>query len=257
MGNQRSLICLKCGNRFYVNMEDYRLANNNPVCPDCLIRTTSIIESFSKDSSSVSDGISFALKTAESIFSYASRKTNITQSAKLNEEDAVYTDDDVTNHFIPTKSENFKNIVEVGLNTVVNKLRDMPTSFLTETNDFENWECIGCLGDVYDNHPEILRKYNHSVGLYMHKINGKIMYIGRAVEYANGGLRKRLSDYCRPNGSARKHPSGQKIHANRYRIHTYILVVGSDAAAAEKSKKLEEQYVGKYNPPWNDKLKTL
>lgn len=89
----------------------------------------------------------------------------------------------------------------------------------------------------------------------MHKINGQIMYIGRAVEYNNGGFRKRLSDYCRDSDSARKHPSGQKIYTNRYRIQTYVMVVGKDREAAERTKRLEKQYVARYSPPWNDKLK--
>lgn len=250
METKRSLICLKCGTRFYVNTEEYRTAKNNPFCSDCLNQTDFVDETVSDDSSSVTDGINLALKAAETIFSCASRIKSNSRSSKTDEGDA-------TNCFAPTEGNMLKDIVETGLNTVASKLINEPASSSAETNGFEKWECIGCLGDVYDNHPEILRKYNHSVGLYMHKINGKIMYIGRAVEYANGGIRKRLSDYCRPNPSARKHPSGQKIHANRYRIKTYILVVGSDAAAAEKSKKLEGQYVGKYNPPWNDKLKTL
>ena len=116
------------------------------------------------------------------------------------------------------------------------------------------WQSIGCLGDAYDNGE--LGRFSHCVGLYMHKINGAVMYIGRAVELTNGGLRKRLSDYCRPDGSARKHPSGQKIHENRYRIQTSVLVVGSDIEAVERSKNLEKLFVGRYNPPWNDKLKT-
>ena len=53
-----------------------------------------------------------------------------------------------------------------------------------------------------------LTPYNHCVGLYRHVINGKTMYVGRAIELHNGGFRKRLSDYCRESNSARKHTSG-------------------------------------------------
>lgn len=36
MGNQRSVICLKCGNRFYVDSEEYRLIKDNPFCSSCM-----------------------------------------------------------------------------------------------------------------------------------------------------------------------------------------------------------------------------
>ena len=257
MESKRSFICLNCGNKVYVSREEYLTIKHDPVCPDCRNKKDTCEETYSESTSSyVTEGINSVLETAEKILSNSLHNINV-NSKKQTTSDAIYIDENLSDRSVLSKREIFKNLVDVGINIVISKFSEMPVSSVSGVDDFAKWEHIGCLGDVYDNHREILTKYSHCVGLYMHKINGKIMYIGRAVEYANGGLRKRLSDYCRPNGSARKHPSGQKIHANRYRIQTYILVVGSDAAAAEKSKRLEEQYVGKYNPPWNDKLKTL
>ena len=53
------------------------------------------------------------------------------------------------------------------------------------------WRCIGKLVSAD------LSSLNHSVGLYRHTIGGETMYVGRALELHNGGLRKRLSDYRR------------------------------------------------------------
>lgn len=121
-------------------------------------------------------------------------------------------------------------------------------------SDFSNWECIGNLNEAYLNNK--LSKYNNCIGLYMHKINDEIMYIGRAIEYNNGGFRKRLADYCRDSSSARKHTSGQIIYQNRKNITTYLLIVGNDEEAKEKTIILEKEYINKYNPPWNKQLKT-
>ena len=111
------------------------------------------------------------------------------------------------------------------------------------------WKCIGPLLSAN------LTPYNHSVGLYKHVIDGKIVYIGRAIEYNNGGLRKRLSDYRREGDSAREHQSGQSIYNNLDKITTYVLVVGSDEKAAEMTKKLEPMFIAKYQPSFNRNFK--
>ena len=46
------------------------------------------------------------------------------------------------------------------------------------------WICIGPLKTAN------LTPYNHCVGLYRHVVNGKTMYVGRAIELYNGGFRK-------------------------------------------------------------------
>ena len=93
--------------------------------------------------------------------------------------------------------------------------------------------------------------YNHCVGLYRHVINGQTMYVGRAVEWNNGGFRKRLSDYRRDSNSARTHTSGRLIHEHLDEIRTYLLIVGSDAKAAEITKQLEGRFIARYGSPWN------
>ena len=48
------------------------------------------------------------------------------------------------------------------------------------------------------------------IGLFRADLGGTIMYIGKAVEVDNGGLRKRLSDFSRPSPSAREHHGGMR-----------------------------------------------
>lgn len=107
------------------------------------------------------------------------------------------------------------------------------------------WQSIGYL-ETTD-----LSPYNHCVGLYRHVIDGKTMYIGRAIELYNGGFRKRLSDYRRESDSARLHTSGRIINENLSKIITYVLVVGNTDEAIENTKKLEGLFVRQCHPSWN------
>lgn len=107
------------------------------------------------------------------------------------------------------------------------------------------WKYIGKLKDAN------LTPYNSCVGLYRHVVNGTTKYVGRAIELNNGGFRKRLSDYRRESNSARKHASGRTIYENLDKIETYILVVGNTQEAVEITKKLEGEFVRRYNPEWN------
>ena len=110
------------------------------------------------------------------------------------------------------------------------------------------WVSIGMLKTAE------LSPYNHCVGLYRHVINGTTKYVGRAIELHNGGFRKRLSDYRRESNSARKHSSGRTIYEHLDEIETYILIVGSDDEAVETTKKLEGQFVRRYDPEWNKQI---
>ncbi|MDB2046487.1 hypothetical protein ACSW8Q_17975 (plasmid) [Clostridium perfringens] len=107
------------------------------------------------------------------------------------------------------------------------------------------WRSIGALKDVN------LSAYNHDVGLYMMQIGSQVVYIGRAVEYNNGGFRKRLSDYRREGNSARKHTSGRTINENLDKIQVSLLIVGQDEEAATVAKRLEPLFIGRYKPIWN------
>lgn len=110
------------------------------------------------------------------------------------------------------------------------------------------WQKLGILSNLS---MDDLRPYNHHAGLYKAVMNGKIYYIGRAVEYNNGGFRKRLRDYVRDSESARTHKSGKQMHENADRIQLSILVVGSSDEAVEITKVLEKALIRKYTPQWN------
>lgn len=111
-----------------------------------------------------------------------------------------------------------------------------------------SWRPLGILSSANISH---LSGY---VGLYRANLNGKIVYIGRAVEYDNGGLRKRLSDYTRESDSARKHRSGQLMHQHASELFIDVLITGSDSDAADVAKNLEPYLIGKYRPEWNKML---
>lgn len=108
-----------------------------------------------------------------------------------------------------------------------------------------SWQYVGTL-DSLD-----LSRYSRYVGLYKAELGGKLVYIGRAIEYSNGGIRKRLSDYTRESDSARKHTSGQLMHANASDLKISVLIVGNDEDAASATKKLEQYFIGRYSPEWN------
>jgi hypothetical protein len=112
-----------------------------------------------------------------------------------------------------------------------------------------SWQSVGYLDSID------LSPYSSYVGLYRAELGGRVVYIGRAVEYSNGGIRKRLSDYTRDSDSARKHTSGQLMHAHASDLKMSILLVGRDEEAAEATRKLERYFIGKYTPEWNKMLK--
>lgn len=108
-----------------------------------------------------------------------------------------------------------------------------------------SWQYAGILSQLN------LTQYNKYVGLYRARLGGRVVYIGKATEWNNGGFRKRLSDYTRDSASARKHGSGQKMYQHRNELTIELLIVGSDARAAEITPKLEALMIGRYNPEWN------
>lgn len=102
------------------------------------------------------------------------------------------------------------------------------------------------LGKLEDLTVENLKPYNKSIGLYKATENGTVKYIGRAIEYNNGGFRKRLRDYVRPSDSGRTHQSGQSMNANAENLVISILIVGNSAAQVETVKELEKAMIQRY-----------
>lgn len=118
-------------------------------------------------------------------------------------------------------------------------------------NEWEReWHSIGVLSDID------LSPFSSSVGVYKATKSGTVVYVGRAVEFANGGFRKRLSDYRRESDSARKHKSGKLMYEHADHLNISIIITGSDSEAASIAKQLEKMLVAKYNPEWNTMLKS-
>ena len=89
------------------------------------------------------------------------------------------------------------------------------------------------------------------IGLYKAILNNKIVYIGRAVEYSNGGLSKRLNDYVRNSDSGRKSAAGCKMHAYRGLLNIEILEIGDNENDVALVKLLERIYIYDLKPKWN------
>ena len=104
-------------------------------------------------------------------------------------------------------------------------------------------------------------KYNNECGVYKMKDKDtkKTKYVGRAIEYNNGGFRKRLSDYTRESGSSRKHSSGKTIFENRNNLYVEFCSTGKGEKGANKARKLEKKIIKKekkkgsslFNVQWN------
>lgn len=109
------------------------------------------------------------------------------------------------------------------------------------------WRSIGMLRNVQGN----ISYLNKSVGLYRAKSNGKVVYIGRAIEYNNGGLRKRLTDYVRSSESSRGTNSSNNMNTYKENLYIDVLIVGENEEAANITRKLEIMMIGKYRPQWN------
>ena len=92
---------------------------------------------------------------------------------------------------------------------------------------------------------------NKTVGLFRAVDSGQTMALGQACEYANGGLRKRISDFGRKSPSSREHFMGEFIHDNRHRLEAHVLCVGRDENAAEITKQLRGYMLELYKPPKN------
>lgn len=109
------------------------------------------------------------------------------------------------------------------------------------------WKSVGMLRNVQGN----ISYLNKSVGLYRAKLNGEVVYIGRAIEYNNGGLRKRLTDYVRSSESSRGTNSSNNMNTYKDNLYIEVLIVGEDEEAAMATRKLEVMMIGKYRPKWN------
>ena len=87
----------------------------------------------------------------------------------------------------------------------------------------------------------------HHVGLFRASFGHAIMYIGKAVEVDNGGLRKRLSDFRRASPSGREHHGAMRIHDHLKELDLQVLITGT----VELAELLKLAMIARHLPPWN------
>jgi hypothetical protein len=102
-----------------------------------------------------------------------------------------------------------------------------------------------------------LSQLRDKIGLYRmtDRATGEVVYIGKAVEFNNGGLRKRLSDYTREGTSGRKHKSGRIIHENMNNLKVEVFAVNNDEDAVHLINNIEALTINLTNPSWNTQYK--
>ena len=107
---------------------------------------------------------------------------------------------------------------------------------------------LGTLGEV---ELSDLKAFNSSIGIYIMLMAGVPVYIGRAIEYKNGGFRKRIRDYLRDSSSARKHTSGRLINANKNNLDLYIIELGRGEEDVEWVKEVESSMISEIFTAFN------
>ena len=114
------------------------------------------------------------------------------------------------------------------------------------------WEGPFLLGEI-EKHPKLIKRM---VGVYRFYRKGirRVWYIGRAVEYKNGGLRKRLRDYVRKSDSARKSGIGPQAYRDRSQIQVWVMYVGDDLKAVLITRLLEWLLIRRLKPIGNKQL---
>jgi len=94
--------------------------------------------------------------------------------------------------------------------------------------------------------------YSKDIGIYRAILADEVVYIGKATELDNGGLRKRLRDYTRSSTSARNYPAGQLMYANRNNIRIEIVVFNRSLGSVPEIDALEAQLIREIKPIWNN-----
>ena len=92
------------------------------------------------------------------------------------------------------------------------------------------------------NFSDIVKKAPNQIGVYVVRKDGKVMYVGRAIEQrvgqATSGLRKRLLEHFRGSRSGKK-----ELFQNRDKVNVEIIPLKS----VEAVKKMEAELIRKYD----------
>ena len=99
--------------------------------------------------------------------------------------------------------------------------------------------------------------YSTDIGIYRAILDNKVVYIGKATELGNGGLRKRLRDYTRSSASARNYPAGELMYSNRNNLQIEIVVFNRTVESIPNIEALEMQLIREMKPIWNSHEKGI
>lgn len=87
-----------------------------------------------------------------------------------------------------------------------------------------------------------------NVGLIQITLDGRVMYIIRAIDLLNGGIRKKYKDlFCSPTKNGAIY---HNICEYKDNINVSILVVGNDNNSINICRNLERQLISKNKPEW-------
>ena len=110
---------------------------------------------------------------------------------------------------------------------------------------------LGMLGIGEGNFGAVVKMAPNKVGVYIAKLDGKVVYVGRAIEDRPGqspsGLRKRLQEHWR-GASAGK----GSLYEHKDKINITLQLCNS----VDQAKQLEAKLIRQYNTVengWNDR----
>lgn len=94
----------------------------------------------------------------------------------------------------------------------------------------------------WGNFESIKESAPNQIGVYIMSYNGKVMYVGRAIEGRPGqspsGLRKRLQEHWRGSANCKK-----ELHKYRHEISVRIKICGT----VQEAKALESELIRQYD----------
>jgi excinuclease UvrABC nuclease subunit len=93
--------------------------------------------------------------------------------------------------------------------------------------------------------------YSKDIGIYRAILCDEVVYIGKATELKNGGLRKRLRDYTRPSSSARNYCAGELMYSNRNNLQIEIILFKPTLESIPEIEVMEKRLINNMKPIWN------
>ena len=111
----------------------------------------------------------------------------------------------------------------------------------------KDWEKIGSLSE-FNEESEHFDELKKSVGLIKFIYKNQIIHLGKAIEFENGGIKKRIIDFKRDSNSARESCKGAFIYNHQKDIEIETLIAGNDTNAIKNIKILKNLFLIYYNP---------